>query len=105
MVELKSKNAQSVRDQILRAVQQSETPLTRAEIVAATGLTYNQLRRQLPQLIQARKIGWSSQRNDRGHEIRQYWVIVLLLLVTGVPAIGNGTEFPARPQSATIKQA
>jgi hypothetical protein len=66
-------------DPLLSAI--DSEPLTRAEICERSGLTYQQLRKQLPQLIQRGDITWSSQRNDRGHEIRRY----------------NGGGFPGGP--------
>jgi hypothetical protein len=65
----------------------STEPLTREEIATRSGLTYNQLRKQLPQLIRRGDITWSSQRNDRGHEIRRYWVPTVAAMLIVLPSI------------------
>lgn len=90
-------------DPLLNAI--DSEPLTRAEICERSGLTYQQLRKQLPQLIQRGDITWSSQRNNRGHEIRRYWVPTVAAMLIVLPSIVTFPVEQWRSRSAIDRAA
>jgi predicted ArsR family transcriptional regulator len=72
-------------DPLLNSIQAE--PMTRAEIAKRSGLTYNQLRKQLPKLVQSGAIQWSSHRGEHGGEIRLYWLTPIATMLIVIPSM------------------
>jgi predicted transcriptional regulator len=72
-MQLRSNEAIDISDRVLRVLKNSSTKISRAEIMAAANISYEQLRRALRKLIGNGEVLWDSNRNPKGHEDRRYW--------------------------------
>lgn len=89
---------------LLNSVRKSNEPLTREEIANRSGLTYQQLRKQLPKLIQSGDIGWYSSR-VKGREIRLYWATSAAAMLIVLPSIVTFPVDLVRHQSRITQAA